>query len=84
MQLAALFLPMAMAGVGIGLSILGIYLVRTEEKADQKTLLKALGRGVDISSLLIIAAAFGLTLADGRPSSSWLRPAWSSVSLPVG
>jgi len=61
MQLRALLLPMAMAGVGIFLSILGIYLVRTEEKADQKTLLKALSRGVDISSVLIIVAAFGLT-----------------------
>ncbi|MBN2579750.1 MAG: sodium-translocating pyrophosphatase [Pirellulales bacterium] len=60
-QLRALFLPMAMAGVGILLSILGIYMVRTEEQADQKTLLKALARGVNISSLLIIAAAFGLT-----------------------
>ncbi|HYW78218.1 MAG TPA: sodium/proton-translocating pyrophosphatase, partial [Thermoguttaceae bacterium] len=57
----ALFLPMAMAGVGILLSIAGIYLVRTEEQADQKTLLKALARGVNVSSLFVIAASFGLT-----------------------
>ncbi len=61
MQMRALFLPMVMAGVGIVLSILGIYLVRTEEQADQKTLLKALARGVNVSSLAIIAAAFGFT-----------------------
>ena len=60
-QLRALFLPMAMAGVGILLSIIGIYLVRTEEQADQKTLLKALARGVNVSSFLIVAAAVGLT-----------------------
>ncbi|MBN1395162.1 MAG: sodium-translocating pyrophosphatase [Pirellulales bacterium] len=60
-QLRALFLPMAMAGVGIILSVLGIFLVRTEEKADQKTLLKALARGVNMSSVLIVVAAVGLT-----------------------
>jgi len=61
MQLRALLLPMVLAGVGIGLSILGIYLVRTEEQANQKTLLKALARGVNVSSLLIIVAAFLFT-----------------------
>ena len=61
MQLCALFLPMAMAGVGTLLSILGIFAVRTEEKADQKTLLKALARGVNLSSVLVIVAAFALT-----------------------
>jgi len=60
-QLRALFLPMILAGVGIGLSILGIFLVRTEEQADQKTLLKALARGVNVSSLAIIGAAFLFT-----------------------
>jgi inorganic pyrophosphatase/K(+)-stimulated pyrophosphate-energized sodium pump len=59
-QLRALFLPMAMAGVGILLSILGIFVVKTDEKADQKTLLKALARGVNLSSLFVIVAAFGL------------------------
>ena len=53
MQLSALFLPMVLAAVGIGLSIFGIFLVKTEEKADQGTLLKALARGVDASSILI-------------------------------
>ena len=61
MQMSALFLPMMMAGVGILLSIAGIFLVRTEEQADQKTLLKALSRGVNASSLMIIVAAVGLT-----------------------
>ncbi len=61
LQLRALFLPMVMAGVGIPLSILGIFMVRTEEQADQKTLLKALARGVNLSSILIIVASFGLT-----------------------
>jgi inorganic pyrophosphatase/K(+)-stimulated pyrophosphate-energized sodium pump len=60
-QLRALFLPMTIAGVGIFLSILGIYMVRTGEDATQRTLLKALGRGINVSTLLVIVAAVGLT-----------------------
>ncbi|MDO5552920.1 MAG: sodium-translocating pyrophosphatase [Planctomycetia bacterium] len=52
-QLNALFLPILLAAVGIILSILGIFLVRTDENADQGTLLKALGKGVNLPSLLI-------------------------------
>jgi inorganic pyrophosphatase/K(+)-stimulated pyrophosphate-energized sodium pump len=65
-QLQTLFLPMAIAGVGIFLSIAGIYLVRTEEGATQKNLLKALARGVNLSTLLVIIAAMAL--------SWWLMP----------
>jgi len=79
MQMSALFLPMVLAGVGILLSILGIFLVRTEEKADQKTLLKALARGVNISSLLIIVAAYGLTRLLLPPEFIWV-----SASVVVG
>jgi K(+)-stimulated pyrophosphate-energized sodium pump len=45
---------MLIAGVGILLSILGIFMVRTKEDATQKSLLAALGRGVNISSILIV------------------------------
>jgi inorganic pyrophosphatase/K(+)-stimulated pyrophosphate-energized sodium pump len=65
-QLQALFLPMAIAGIGIFLSILGIYMVRTEESATQKTLLKALARGINLSTLLVAVAAVGLAM--------WLMP----------
>ncbi len=58
MQLAALFLPIVLAAVGIVLSIGGIFLVRTEEQADQGTLLRALARGVNASSIAIAVAAF--------------------------
>ena len=66
-QMAALFLPIAIAAVGILLSILGIYLVQTEDKASQSVLLKALGRGINTSTFLVIFAAIGLTywLFDG-------------------
>ncbi len=65
-QLQALFLPMVIAGVGIFLSILGMYLVRTGEDASQKSLLHALARGINFSTLLVAAAAVGLAL--------WLMP----------
>jgi len=49
--------PMVLAGVGIMLSILGIYLVRTKEGASMKNLLRALMTGVMGSSVLIAVAA---------------------------
>jgi len=61
MQTAALMLPIVLAGVGIVLSILGIYMVRTEEQATQRVLLKALARGVNISTVLIVVATFLFT-----------------------
>ena len=61
MQLRALFLPMVIAGVGILLSIAGVYMVRTEEDATQKALLKALARGIDLSCIAILIVAVFLT-----------------------
>jgi inorganic pyrophosphatase/K(+)-stimulated pyrophosphate-energized sodium pump len=60
-QIAALFLPMLIAGVGIFLSIAGIYLVKSKEDATQKSLLKALAKGINISSLLVVVAALVCT-----------------------
>jgi inorganic pyrophosphatase/K(+)-stimulated pyrophosphate-energized sodium pump len=56
-QLQALLLPMAIAGVGIFLSIFGMYMVRTEEGATQKNLLAALARGINLSTALVVIAA---------------------------
>ncbi len=60
LQLAFILCPMAIAGIGIFLSILGIYLVRSGEKATQRELLKALGRGVNASALLIAVLSAGV------------------------
>lgn len=57
-QLKFVLAPMLIAGVGILLSVLGIYLVRTKEDATQKNLLNALGRGINISSVLIVVFAW--------------------------
>ncbi|MBA7568665.1 putative K(+)-stimulated pyrophosphate-energized sodium pump [subsurface metagenome] len=59
-QFKAVLTPMLIAAVGIILSILGIYLVRTKENATQRDLLKSLSRGVNTSSVLIVFASFGI------------------------
>lgn len=53
-QLRALFLPMVIAALGIFASIVGIYTVRTGDDASQKSLLKALSRGINLSTALVI------------------------------
>lgn len=65
-QLAALLLPLAISGVGIVLSLLGIFAIRTGEDTSQKSLLAALSRGINLSSLLVIIASFGIAY--------WLMP----------
>ncbi|MDR4507255.1 MAG: sodium-translocating pyrophosphatase [Candidatus Brocadiaceae bacterium] len=54
---AGMAVPMILAGMGILLSIIGIYTIKTKEEATQKELLKALGKGVNISSILILIAS---------------------------
>ncbi|ADB15573.1 V-type H(+)-translocating pyrophosphatase [Pirellula staleyi DSM 6068] len=61
MQLRAMFLPLAIAGVGIFLSIIGMYLIRTGEDATQKHLLAALANGINAATLLSAAASIALT-----------------------
>ena len=60
MQLKAVVAPMLIAAVGVFLSILGIYLVRTKEGATMKDLLRSLSLGTNVSALLIAAATFGI------------------------
>jgi K(+)-stimulated pyrophosphate-energized sodium pump len=62
-QLKAVFAPMIIAAVGVVLSIIGIFLVKTKEGAKMKQLLSALGRGVNISSLLIAILTFVILYA---------------------
>jgi len=57
-QLKYVLAPMLIAGVGILLSVLGIFIVRTKEEASQKNLLSSLSRGVNISSVLIIVCSW--------------------------
>ena len=55
-QSDAVLAPMIVAAIGIALSIIGIFMVRTKESATQKTLLRALFTGTFGSSIFILAA----------------------------
>ena len=74
MQMAALFLPMTLAAIGILLSIWGIWQVRTKEDSSQKALLAALAHGINLSTLAVIGAAFVLT---------FLMLGWSHIGVAV-
>ncbi len=55
-QITRIVAPMLVAGIGIILSIIGIFMVRTKESANQKNLLNALLLGTGGSSVLILVA----------------------------
>ena len=63
MQMKAVIAPMLIAAVGILLSIIGIFSVRTREDAKMKNLLKSLSFGTNLSSILIVFATFGILWA---------------------
>ena len=86
MQMLLLLLPMMIAAGGILVSIGGIFLVKTEENADQKSLLGALAWGVNTSSVgvVIISAAlvyFALVMPSLKGD---LASALAAASLPAG
>ena len=56
----AVAVPMVMAAIGVIASIIGSFFVRTGENIEQKSLLKALRRGTNISAVIIAVAAFPL------------------------
>ena len=58
MQFKAVIAPMLIAAVGIILSIIGIFSVRTKENAGMKDLLNSLAFGTNLSSVLIVIATF--------------------------
>src|SRR5699024_2214217 len=58
MQFKAVIAPMLIAAVGIILSIIGIFAVRTKENAKMKDLLGSLAFGTNLSSVFIVIATF--------------------------
>ena len=58
MQYKAVIAPMLIAAIGIILSIIGIFSVRTKEDAKMKDLLGSLSLGTNLSSILIVGATF--------------------------
>ncbi|MCK9625093.1 MAG: sodium-translocating pyrophosphatase [Bacteroidales bacterium] len=78
-QTNAVFAPMLIAAVGIILSIIGIYTVRTKEDAGMKQLLKSLSFGVNLSSVLIAVSTFAILYL--LKLENWQ---WISCSVIVG
>ncbi|MCL2033717.1 MAG: sodium-translocating pyrophosphatase [Oscillospiraceae bacterium] len=56
----AVTIPMAMAGIGVIVTIIGSFLIRTKENATQKALLSALRRGTNFSAVAIAILSFPL------------------------
>lgn len=77
MQVKAVFAPMLIASVGVILSIIGIYMVRTKEGAKMKELLSALGKGVNVSSLLIAGSTFAILY--GLQIQNWVGISFSVI-----
>ena len=86
MQLKAVFAPMLIAAVGVLLSIIGIFLVRTKEDAGMKELLRALSRGTNAAAVLIAVATFGIMyFLFGKETGDYANMWWqTSLSVVVG
>ena len=78
MQLRAVIAPMIIAAVGIFLSLIGIFLVRTKEGATMKDLLHSLGVGTNVSACLIAIATFIILYLLGI--ENWLGMSFSVIS----
>lgn len=82
-QFKAVVAPMLIAAVGIVLSIIGIFAVRTREDATMKDLLRALSTGTNLSGAAIVAASGGILWLLGL--ENWLTMTCTvAVGLVVG
>lgn len=77
-QLKAVIAPMLIAAVGVFLSLLGIFLVRTKEGASMHDLLKSLSLGTNVSAVLIAVATFAILYLLGV--ENWLGLSFSVIS----
>ncbi|MGN0186289.1 MAG: sodium-translocating pyrophosphatase [Paludibacteraceae bacterium] len=82
MQLKAVLAPSLIAAVGVLLSLIGIFAVKTKENADMKQLLAALSRGTNTAAVLIAVATFGIfAWLFGTDTNQWWQV---SLSVVVG
>ena len=83
LQFKAVLAPMLIAAVGVLLSIIGIFLVKTKENAGMKELLGALSRGTNAAAVLIAAATFGIMYFLFGKETGDLANMWWQTSLSV-
>ncbi len=74
----AVIAPMAVAAIGTVFSILGIFAVRVKSGASQRDLLNALGRGINLSSLLIFVASYFVLKALDLPNAAGV---WGAIAV---
>ena len=77
-QMRAILAPMMIAAIGVVLSLIGIYVVRTKEGASLKDLLGSLSRGTNLAAILIAVLSFGVFYLLGFPN--WWQMALSVLS----
>ena len=75
---AGVTIPMVMAAVGVMASIIGTFFVKSEEKAEQGTLLKALRKGIFSSAILI--AIFSYFIVRAVLGTEHIGIYWSIIS----
>ncbi len=78
MQMRAVIAPMIIAAVGIFLSLIGIFMVRTKEGASMRNLLHSLGLGTNVSAVLIGVASFAILYLLGL--DNWLGVSFSVLT----
>ena len=78
MQLKAVIAPMIIAAVGIFLSIIGVFLVRTKEGAGMRELLGSLSLGTNVSAAFIAVASFAILYLLGI--ENWLGLSFSVLT----
>ena len=78
MQLKAVIAPMVIAAVGIFLSLIGIFLVRTKEGATMKELLHSLSLGTNVAAALIAVATFAILYL--MQIENWIGVSFSVLS----
>jgi K(+)-stimulated pyrophosphate-energized sodium pump len=83
LQFRAVLAPMLIAAVGVLLSIIGIFLVKTKEDAGMKELLRALSRGTNAAAVLIAVATFGIMYFLFGNETGDLANMWWQTSLSV-
>ena len=82
LQLKAVLAPSLIAAVGVLLSLIGIFVVKTHEGAGMKQLLAALSRGTNTAAVLIAVATFGIfAWLFGTETDQWWQV---SLSVVVG
>lgn len=81
MQLKAILAPMLIAAVGVVLSIVCIFTVRTKEGAGMGQLLKSMSFGTNLAAVLSAVATFGvLALVFGTATADWWHLSLSVVT----